>query len=239
VTGAVSITLLTLRVGILSLALGLLPGVGLGWLLARKSFRGKVLVQTLIGLPLVLPPVAVGLLLLLLIGRRGPIGALLHALTGHDLIFTWEAAAIASCAMSFPLLVRSVQHAIAEVPARLEQVAASLGSSGWRVFTTVTLPLARRGLVYGAILAFTRGLGEFGATSIVAGSIPGRTETLSLGIYGRVLEGEEGAALGLAVVSIVLAFGATYLSELYLTAGSRRFGPDPPRGASQERGTAP
>ena len=218
-TDPLSITLLTLKVGLVSLAVSIVPGLWLAWLLARRRFRGRTLVQTLVNLPLVLPPVAVGLLLLLLLGRRGPVGSAVHVLFGRDLLFTWQAAAVASCVMSFPLLVRAAQHAFAEVPERLEQVAASLGCGPWRVFRTVTLPLARRGVVYGLALSFARGLGEFGATNLIAGSIPGRTETLALGIYGRVQSGQEGAAAGLAVISILIAFGAAYLSELYL-AGS-------------------
>src|SRR5437867_6273468 len=213
-----AITLLTLKVGLASLAIGLLPGICLAWLLAKRRFRGRSVVQTLVTLPLVLPPVAVGLALLLLLGRRGPIGAVLHRWLGWDVLFTWQAAAVASSVMSFPLLVRAAQHAFSEVPERLEQVAATLGCGSWRVFTTVTLPLARRGIVYGLVLSFARGLGEFGATNLIAGSIPGRTETLALGIYGRVQVGDDAGALSLAAVSVALAFAATYLSEVYLTA---------------------
>jgi molybdate transport system permease protein len=213
-----AITLLTLKVGIVSLAASLVPGIGIAWWLAKRRFAGHTLLQTLVGLPLVLPPVAVGLVLLLLLGRRGPVGGVLHRWLGWDLLFTWQAAAIASSVMAFPLLVRAAQHAFAEVPERLEQVAASLGSGPWRVFWTVTLPLARRGVVYGLVLCFARGLGEFGATNLIAGSIPGRTETLALGIYGQVQNGHNSAALTLAAVSVVLAFAATYLSERYLAA---------------------
>jgi molybdate transport system permease protein len=217
-----SITLLTLKVGLASLAVSIVPGIALAWLLARRRFRGRTLVQSLVTLPLVLPPVAIGLLLLLLLGRRGPVGALVHAMLGQDLLFTWQAAAVASSVMSFPLLVRAAQHAFGEVPERLEQVAASLGSGRWRVFMTVTLPLARRGVVYGIALSFARGLGEFGATNMIAGSIPGRTETLALGIYGRVQSGQGGAAAGLASISVLLAFAATYLSEKYLARPDAR-----------------
>lgn len=217
---AVSNTLVTLKVGLGSLVLILVPGVGLGWLLARRKFPGRLLVQSLVSLPLVLPPVAVGLGLLLLLSRRGPIGAALHLWLGWNLLFTWQAAALASGLMAFPLLVRAAQQAFSAVPERLELAAATLGSGPWRVFTTVTLPLARRGLVYGVVLSFARGLGEFGATSLVAGSIPGRTETLALGIYGKVQGGDEAGALVLSAISIVLAFGATYLSERYLAGAA-------------------
>jgi len=217
----VAITLLTLKVGALSLAFSLAPGIGLGWLLSRKRFPGRLILQTILTLPLVLPPVAVGLGLLLLLSGRGPVGALCRSLVGWNPLFTWQAAALASCVMSLPLLVRASQQAFASVPARLEHAAATLGSSPWRVFTTVTLPLARRGIAYGVLLSFARGLGEFGATTLIAGSIPGRTETLALGIYGRVQRGDDRAALGLAAVSAAMAFGATYLSERWLARSER------------------
>lgn len=219
---ALGITLLTLEVGVAALAMALVPGIALAWVLARSRIRGRTLLQTLVGLPLVMPPVAVGLGLLLLLGRRGLVGSALYRLFGWDLLFTWQAAAIASSVMAFPLLVRSVQHAFAEVPERLEQVASSLGSGPWRVFWTVTLPLSRRGVVYGIVLCFARGLGEFGATNLIAGSIPGRTETLALGIYARIQNGHEGAALALTAISVLLAFGATYASELYLSGADSR-----------------
>jgi len=216
--------LTTLEVGTVGLALILVPALAVAWLLAKRTFRGRTLLQTLVGLPLVLPPVAVGLALLWLLGRRGPIGGAARAIFGADLLFTWPAAALAAGVMAFPLLVRLAQQAFAEVPERLEHVAASLGSGPWRVFATVTLPLARRGVIYGIVLSFVRGLGEFGATSMIAGAIPGRTETLALGIYGRVQSGEDASAAGLAAISLALAFGATYVSELYLAAGRRRAG---------------
>jgi molybdate transport system permease protein len=211
-----SITLLTLKVGLASLAVSVVPGLGLAWILARKRFRGRTLLQTLVNLPMVVPPVAVGLVLLLLLGRRGTVGGMLHRTTGLDILFTWQAAALASAVMAFPLLVRAAQQAFAEVPVRLESVAASLGAGPLTVFRTVTLPLAARGIVYGLVLSFARGLGEFGATNLIAGSIPGRTETLALGIYGRVQRGDDAGALGLACVSVALAFVATYLSEMSL-----------------------
>jgi molybdate transport system permease protein len=211
-----AITLLTLKVGLVSLAVSVVPGLGLAWILAKKRFRGRTLLQTLVNLPMVVPPVAVGLVLLLLLGRRGTVGGMLHRATGIDILFTWQAAALASAVMAFPLLVRAAQQAFAEVPDRIESVAASLGAGPFRVFRTVTLPLAARGVVYGLVLSFARGLGEFGATNLIAGSIPGRTETLALGIYGRVQRGDDTGALELACVSVLLAFVATYLSELSL-----------------------
>lgn len=218
-TDNVAITVLTLKVGIAGLAIGLVPGIGLGWLLARRRFRGRIALLAAVSLPMVLPPVAVGLGLLLLLSPAGPVGRLARSLLGWNPLFTWQAAGLASAVMAFPLLVRAAQQAFAGVPERLEHTAASLGSGPWRVFTTVTLPLARRGLVYGVVLSFARGLGEFGATTMIAGSIPGRTETLALGIYGRFQSGDDPGALALASIAVALAFGATYLSERYL-AGS-------------------
>lgn len=218
----IAITLLTLKVALVSLAVSLVPGLALAWLLAKKRFRGRTLLQTLVNLPMVVPPVAVGLALLLLLGRRGPIGGALHRAVGIDVLFTWWAAALASAVMAFPLLVRSAQQAFAEVPERLENVAASLGAGPFAVFRTVTLPLAVRGVAYGLVLSFARGLGEFGATNLIAGSIPGRTETLALGIYSRAQRGDDAGAIGLACVSVALAFAATYLSEISLAQGEGR-----------------
>jgi molybdate transport system permease protein len=217
-----AITLLTLKVGLVSLLVSVVPGLALAWLLAKKRFPGRTLVQTLVTLPLVVPPVAVGLALLLLLGRRGPVGGFLHRLWGLDILFTWKAAALASAVMAFPLLVRSAQQAFAEVPSRLESVAASLGAGPFAVFRTVTLPMAARGVAYGILLSFARGLGEFGATNLIAGSIPGRTETLALGIYGRVQRGDDVGALVLTCVSVALAFAATYLSERSLAGSAAR-----------------
>ena len=207
------ITLLTLRVGLVSTAIILVPGVALGYLLARREFKGRALVQTLVALPLVLPPVAVGLALLLVLSRRAPIGRTLEAVFGGPVLLTWWAAAIAAAVMSFPLLVRGAEQGFLGVPRRLEQVASSLGASRWRVFVSVTLPLATRGILYGVVFAFARGLGEFGATTIVAGHIPGRTETLALGIYGRIESFRDTEALILAGVAVALAVGVTGLAE--------------------------
>jgi molybdate transport system permease protein len=206
----------TLLVGSVAVAAILVPGVALGYLLARGRFPGRSLLESLTALPMVLPPVAVGLVLLLVLGRGGPLAFL-------DVLFTWQAAAIASAVISFPLLVRAAEQAFHEVPVRLEQVARSLGASRWRTFVEVTLPLARRGIAYGTLLAFARALGEFGATTLVAGNIPGRTQTLSLGIYAEIQRGHDGGALTLAAMSAVIAVAATWIGELYLK-GRRREG---------------
>lgn len=212
----VSITLFTLGVAVLSTALILPPGVALGWLLARRNWRGKVLVETFVALPLVIPPVATGLVLLKLFGKHGPLGVLCQSVFGVEIVFTWKAVVIATAAMSLPLLVRAARVAFEEVPERLEQVARTLGAGPWRTFFTVSLPLARRGLAAGTVLAFARALGEFGATVMIAGMIPGETVTLALGIYHEVQLGNDSAALGLLGVSVALAFGALALSEWLL-----------------------
>ena len=208
-----SITLFTLGVALLSTLLILPPGVALGWLLARRRWPGKTFVETLVALPLVIPPVATGLILLRLFGRRGPLGVLFQRILGIEIAFTWKAVVLATAAMSFPLLVRAARVAFEEVPERFEQTARTLGAGPWRVFFTITLPLARRGLLAGCVLAFARALGEFGATVMVAGMIPGETITLALGIYYDVNLGHDSAALGLLAVSLTLAFGALAASE--------------------------
>lgn len=212
----VQITLFTLGVAVLSTLLILPPGVALGWLLARRRWPGKSVVETLVALPLVIPPVATGLVLLKLFGRRGPLGLLAQKVFGVEIVFTWKAVVLATAVMSLPLLVRSARVAFEEVPERLEGVARTLGAGPWRTFFTITLPLARRGLLAGCVLAFARALGEFGATVMIAGMIPGETITLALGIYHEVQLGNDDAALGLLGVSVALAFGAVALSEWLL-----------------------
>lgn len=210
-----SVTLLTLRVGAVATALILPPAVAMAYLLARREFPGKSLLQALIALPLVMPPVAVGLGLLLLLGRRGPLGPLWNAL-GVDLVFTWWAAALAAAVVGFPLLARACEQSFAEVDPRYERVARTLGLGPTATFFRVTLPLARRGVAYGTLLCFTRALGEFGATALVAGIVPGRTETLALGIWSRVQLGDDGAALALCGASFALALTAMLAAEGWL-----------------------
>jgi len=207
---------LTLRVSALATALLLPVGVGVGWLLARRRFFGKSLVETFVTLPLVMPPVATGLILLRLFGRRGPIGGFLSRTFSLDVVFTWRAVVLAMMVMSLPLLVRGARAAFESVSGRLEEVARTLGASEPRVFFTISLPLALRGIVGGTLLAFARAVGEFGATILVAGSIPGRTETLSLSIYSAVQLGADATAYRLLAVSVVIAFGAVLLSERLL-----------------------
>lgn len=202
----------TVLMALLATALTLPLAIAAGWVLARHSFPGKALVETVVSLPLVLPPVATGLLLLWLFGRRSPVGQALDAL-GIEVVFTWKAVVIAMMVVSFPLVARSVRSGIEQVDRRYEDLAATLGATPFRILRTITLPLASRGIVAGAILGFSRALGEFGATIMVAGAIPGRTQTLAVGIYTFVETGREEAAWGLLLLSALLAFGAIYVSN--------------------------
>lgn len=188
-------------------------GLATAWLLARYEWRGKSLVETVVSLPLVMPPVATGLLLLKFFGRRGPMGGFLHDTFHLDIVFTWRAVLIALSVMSFPLLVRSARVAFEQVNPRLEQIARTLGASNARVFCTITLPLARQGILGGMLLAFARALGEFGATIMIAGNIPGKTSTLSLAIFQSVQLGEDAHAFRLLGLSVALAFLAVWGSE--------------------------
>lgn len=206
----------TLGVATLSTLLILPGGTLLAWLLARGRWRGKSLVETIVALPLVMPPVATGLILLKLFGRRGVVGSWLEQVFGVEIVFTWRAVVIAMAVMSFPLLVRAARVAFEEVNPRMEQIARTLGAGELRVFFTITLPLAARGIVAGTILAFARALGEFGATILVAGNIPGKTSTLSLSIYGFVQLGQDTAAFRLLAVSVGIAFIAVWMSEYVL-----------------------
>lgn len=210
------IVLFTAGVSALGTLLIIPPGVALAWLLARRQWPGKALVEALVALPLVMPPVATGLILLKLLGRRSTVGHFLSQRFDLDIVFTWRAVVIATAVMSFPLLVRTTRVAFEEAPVRLEQIALTLGRSRWQVFTSITLPLTTRGLVAGAVLAFARALGEFGATVMVAGNIPGKTATLSLSIYNLVQLGKDGDALQLLAISVGIGFTALWLSEIWL-----------------------
>ena len=212
----IDILTLTLRMAALSTLLILPPALGVAWLLARFRWRGKSIVETLVALPLVMPPVATGLILLQLLGRRGPIGGWLHGTFGVDVVFTWRAVVAAMMVMSFPLLVRAARVAFEEVNPRLEQMARTLGAGDTRVFATITLPLAMRGIVSGMLLAFARAIGEFGATILVAGNIPGRTSTLSLAIYNLVQLGRDGEAFRLLGIAVAIAFIAVWTAEAFL-----------------------
>ena len=211
----------SLGVAALATVLILPPGLLLAWLLARKHWRGKTLVESLVVLPLVLPPVATGLFLLQLLGARGPLGGIAVMLGVGEILFTWKAVVLASAVMAFPLLVRTARVAFAAVDPRLEQVASTLGAGRLRVAWTITLPLAAPGLVASAVLAFARALGEFGATIMVAGYIPGETATLALSIYQQVQLGRDAAALGLAGLSLLLTLAAVALGEFIVRRARR------------------
>jgi molybdate transport system permease protein len=206
------VSLFTVATALAATALMLPPGVALAWTLARHRFPGRALVETVISLPLVVPPVATGLLLLYLFGRRGPLGAAL-ASAGVEVIFTWRAVVIAMTIMGFPLVVRTARAAFEQVDERFERVAATLGARPMRVFFSISLPLAIRGVIAGAVLGFARALGEFGATIMIAGNIPGRTRTLATAIYSYTETGRDAHAATLAAVSIGLAFAAVALSN--------------------------
>ena len=187
-------------------------GIAVAWLLARWTFPGKTALETFVSLPLVLPPVATGLILLRLLARRGPVGRLLDN-AGIEFLFTWKAVVLAMAVLGFPLLVRTARAGFEQVNQRYELVAQTLGASRLRVFFTVSLPLASRAVAAGILLAFSRSLGEFGATVMVAGSIPGGTRTLASGIYNYVEIGQDTNANSLLIISIILAFGAVWLSN--------------------------
>lgn len=203
---------LSARVALFATLVILPPGVALGWLLARRRFPGRALLETLTALPLVLPPTAVGYLLLRLLARNGPAG---ERTLGFDLdlLFTWKGAVLASAVMAFPLVVRSARLAFEEVDPRLETMARTLGLGPWRAFFRVTLPLARRGLAAAAVLGFARALGEFGATAIVAGNIPGRTQTLALAIWSDLQLGRDDEAMRLVGITVALSFAALWLVD--------------------------
>ena len=205
---------LSLRVAIWAVGLSLPVGLALGWLLARRSFRGKVLVETLVNLTLVLPPVVTGYVLLVLFGRQGWLGQWLAESWGLQIAFTWRAAALASAALGFPLMVRSIRLAFQGVDRRLEDAARSLGAGRFDTFLTVSLPMARSGVIAGVVLAFARSLGEFGATITFAGNIPGESQTLPLAVY-TAMNRVDGTAISarLTVVAVLLAAGALALSE--------------------------
>lgn len=196
---------LSVRVAVLATALNAVVGIPLAWLLARRRFRGKALVDLAVTLPLVLPPTVTGYYLIVLLGRRGWVGGPLHDLTGWTITFTWYAAVVAATVMALPLLVRTARAAIESVDRDLERAAWTLGRSEWRTALEVTLPLARNGILAGLVLAFARALGEFGATLMLAGNIPGRTATVPLAIYTAVQTGEDAQALTLVMLLTALS----------------------------------
>lgn len=205
---------LSLQVSGVATGLTLLVGVPVAWCLARRAFPGRGFVEGLVVLPLVLPPTVLGYYLLLVVGRPGPLGRLLGRL-GIDVAFTWRAAVLAACVGSVALLIKSAQAGFEGVDRRLEQAARTLGRSEWSIFWTVTLPLAWRSVLAGAVLAFCRAMGEFGITLMVAGSIPGKTQTLALAIYDHAQANQMVEANALALIAVgvvaVMLFGVNRL----------------------------
>jgi molybdate transport system permease protein len=187
-------------------------GVLLAWALARRTFPGRAVVETLVSLPLVMPPVATGLILLTILSRRGTVGRFLERL-GIDVVFTWKAVVLAMAIMGLPLLVRAARAGFEQVNERYEHVAATLGAAPLRIFLTISLPLAWPSVLGGAVLAFARALGEFGATIVVAGSIPGQTRTLAVAIYSYAETGHDADAFRLVLASAVIAFAALWFAN--------------------------
>jgi len=211
----VEAVLLSLRVAFWAVLFSLPPGIAVAWLLARATFPGKSILDAAIHIPLVVPPVVVGYILLVTFGRNGPVGGWLYDTFGMTVAFTWQGAALAAAVMAFPLMVRAIRLSMEAVDPRLEEAARTLGAGRLDVFFSVTLPLTGSGIVVGAILAFARSLGEFGATITFVSAIPGETTTLPIALYGLAqVPGREDAALRLVVLSVVIAFVAMLVSEI-------------------------
>ncbi|MBE56384.1 MAG: molybdate ABC transporter permease subunit [Acidobacteria bacterium] len=206
------VAVFTLTMAVVATLVMLPPGIVFAWLFARHRFRGCTALETLVMLPLVIPPVATGLILLRLFGRRGFFGRVAESV-GLEVIFTWKAVILAMAVMGLPLLVRAARGAFEQVDRRYEQIAASLGAGPLRIFFTVTLPMAGRGVLAGVLLAFSRAVGEFGATMMLAGNMPGSTRTIASGIYIYTEVGNDAAATSLMLASIMIAFGSLWFSN--------------------------
>lgn len=204
---------LSLRVAAVSTALALAIGLWLAWLLANRDFRGKEVVDAAVTLPLVLPPTVLGYYLLVVLGRASPLGKLYETVTGSPLVFTWQAAVVAAFFHSAPLLIKSARAALESIDRNYEKAARNLGASEWRIFWKVTLPLARRSILAAAALGFARSLGDFGVTIMLAGNIPGRTQTVAVAVYDAVESGNGAVARTLVVVTSVVALSILYLAN--------------------------
>ncbi|WP_342070123.1 molybdate ABC transporter permease subunit [Yoonia algicola] len=205
---------LSLRVALVATLAALPVAVWVAYILARKSFPGRQVLNGLVHLPLVLPPVVTGYLLLVLFGQQGPLGSVLYQTFGISFAFRWTGAALAAAIMAFPLMVRAIRLGFEAVDPGLEDAAATLGASRMRVWRTVTLPLVVPGILAGAILGFAKALGEFGATITFVAAIPGETQTIPTAIYGLLqVPGSDTAVLSLVMVSVILAMGALLVSE--------------------------
>jgi molybdate transport system permease protein len=215
---------LTIRISIVATLCALPFGLGFGWLLARRQFWGKSVLDGLVHLPLVMPPVVTGYLLLISFGRKGPIGALLYEYLGIVLSFRWTGAALACGVMGFPLMVRPIRLALEAIDRKLEDAASTLGANRGFVFLTVTLPLALPGIIAGTVLCFARALGEFGATITFVSNIPGETQTISAAIFTLTqVPGGDAAAGRLVLISVALAFAALFASEWLSRRAAIRF----------------
>jgi molybdate transport system permease protein len=215
-----SIILLSLRVALVATAITLPLAMATAWLLVRRNPRGRIVIDVLVSMPLALPPVVIGFGLLWIFSPTGFLGEAIDGIFGRDVVFTWVAGSLAAAIVSFPLVVRTFIVALEGVDTRLEAAARSLGAGPWRTFYTVTVPLAYRGLIAGSLLGFVRALSEFGATIVVAGNIPGQTQTLPLGIFTRLQAGDDGLAIRLIIISVVLA-AVSLLIHNYLLARAR------------------
>lgn len=224
-SAVVSIVWLSLQIALAATLLGLPPALGAAYLLSRGRFRGKLLLDGLVNLPLVMPPVTTGYLLLLLLGKRGLLGAPLHELFGLSFAFSSSAAVMAAAVVAFPLVTRSIRLALDQVDPRLEEAAATLGASRWDVARRITLPLILPGIISGTVVGFARSLGEFGATITFAGNIAGETRTIPLAVYSLLeVPGEESAAATLVLVSVLLSFLSLAAASLLSRRTSRRRG---------------
>lgn len=214
---------LSVIVAVWAVVISLPCGLALAWLLARKEFRGKAVVETIANLPLVLPPVVTGQLLLFSLGRKGWLGQYLDAWFDVQIVFTWKAAAVASAVMAFPLMLRAMRLAIGSVDTRLEQMSRTLGAGRIETFVRITLPLAKHGVIAGCVLAFARSMGEFGATIMIAGNIPGETRTIPLQIFTLMsAPGGEEQTWRLVIASIIVSAGALALGEYLQRRGRTR-----------------
>lgn len=212
--------LLSLRVALISTTLVVSVGVALAWVLARRRFVGREVLDAIVTLPLVLPPTVLGYYLLVLLGRRSMFGRAVEWATGWQFVFTWRGAVVAASVGALPLMVKTARAAIAGVETDMENAARTLGRTEWQVFREVTLPLASRGIVAGAMLAFARSLGDFGATLMVAGNIPGRTQTAAIAIYDATQAGRDDLALTLVIILSAIAFLLLYATNRLTARGA-------------------
>lgn len=216
---------LSLKVSGIAVLVTMPIAFGIAWLLARVRFPGKLLLDALVHLPLVLPPVVTGWLLLIAFGNNGPVGRWLTEWFGVSLMFRWTGAALAAAVMALPLMVRAMRLSIEAVDQRLEGAARTLGASPWRTFVSITLPLATPGLLAGAVLGFARSLGEFGATITFVSNIPGETRTIPIAIYGALqIPGNEAEVTRLAIIAVLLSLGALLVSEILVRRSGEKGG---------------